>query len=320
MTPNEKFSQLADQVTNEVIAQLEQGQVFWQKPWSSYGLPKNYKSNRAYEGFNAFYLNYITAKRNYPTPYFITFKQAQELGGNVKKGEKGTQIIFWKIFNNTAGEKTTPTGEKKEIVQIKFIPFIWTVFNIAQIEGVNFALPADLDRTENEIIEVCQQVVNNYPAPAPKIEHGGSQAYYMPYFDKVQMPGITTFVNAQSYHATLFHELIHSTGHEIRLNRFTEEDKATRFGDENYSKEELVAEMGASFLNAFTGIQDVVFENSIAYLQGWIKKLKDDKTMIIYAGTKAFKAASYILNLTDDSQAQEQAITKEEEGNDRMAA
>ena len=113
MTPNEKFSQLADQVTNEVIAQLEQGQVFWQKPWSSYGLPKNYKSNRAYEGFNAFYLNYITAKKNYPTPYFITFNQAKELGGNVKKGEKGTQIIFWKIFNNTAGEKTTPTGEKK---------------------------------------------------------------------------------------------------------------------------------------------------------------------------------------------------------------
>lgn len=320
MTPNEKLAQLADQVTYEVITQLEKGKVFWQKPWSSYGLPKNYKSGRAYEGFNAFYLNYITGKRNFNTPYFITFNQAKELGGNVKKGEKGTQIIFWKIFNNTVGEKTTPAGDTKEIVQTKFVPFIWTVFNIDQIEGVNFALPADVERTENEIIEGCQQVVNNYPAMAPKIEHGGSEAYYIPYFDKVQMPNIKTFVNAQAYHSTLFHELIHSTGHEVRLNRFTEEDKATRFGDENYSKEELVAEMGASFLNAFTGIKDVVFENSIAYLQGWIKRLKDDKTMIIYASTKAFKAANYILNLNDESQAQEQALVNEEKSSDQMAA
>ncbi|KAA5539127.1 ArdC family protein [Adhaeribacter rhizoryzae] len=311
MTPNEKFSQLADQVTNEVIAQLEQGNVFWQKPWSSYGLPKNYQSKRPYEGFNAFYLNYITGKRNYTTPYFITFQQAKELGGHVRKGEKGAQIIFWKIFTNTIDEKNTAAGETKEIVQTKFVPFIWTVFNIDQVEGVDFVLPTNISRNENLIIEACQQVVNNYPVPAPNIEHGGAAAYYMPFSDKVQMPFIKTFVNAQAYHATLFHELIHATGHEIRLNRFTEADKATRFGDENYSKEELVAEMGASFLNAVTGIKEVVFENSVAYLQGWIKRLKDDKTMLIYASTKAFKAASFILGLTAEH---------EEEKNVAMAA
>lgn len=309
MSAHQKFSQLAEQVTNEVIAQLEQGKVFWKKPWSSYGLPKNYKSGRHYEGFNALYLNFITEKRNFKAPYFLTFKQAKELGGNVRKGEKGTQIIFWKIFGNKVGEKTTTTGETKDIVQTKFVPFIWTVFNIDQIEGVEFALPKDLERTDNEIIEACQQVVNNYPAPAPKIEHGGSQAYYMPFFDRVQMPKLESFVSSQAYHSTLFHELIHSTGHEIRLNRFNEEEKATRFGDVNYSKEELVAEMGASFLNAHTGIKEEVFENSIAYLQGWISKLKDDKTMIIYASTKAFKAASFILNLKEQEQEQEQEET-----------
>lgn len=306
MNAHQKFLELADQVTNEVIAQLEQGKVFWKKPWTSYGLPKNYKSGRQYEGFNAFFLNYITDKKNYKTPYFITYKQAQELGGNVRKGEKGTQIIFWKIYGNKVGEKTTSAGETKDIVQNKFIPFIWTVFNIDQVEGVEFALPVNVTRTENEIIEACQSVVDNYPVPGPNIQHGGSQAYYAPYSDKVQMPDISTFVNSQAYHSILFHELIHSTGHEIRLNRFTEEDKATRFGDINYSKEELVAEMGASFLNAFTGIKDVVFENSIAYLQSWIQKLKDDKTMIIYASTKAFKAASFILGLAAEKEEQEQ--------------
>ena len=306
MSPNQKINELAEQVTAEVIAQLEQGQVFWKKPWSSFGLPKNYKSGRAYEGFNAFYLNYITCKKNYQTPYFITFNQAKELNGFVRKGEKGTSIIFWKIFTNKTGEKTNAAGETKDIIDTKFVPFIWTVFNIDQVEGIDFVLPGNVEQSENEIITTCQDVVSNYPAPAPQINHGGSQAYYMPSADLVQMPSIKSFVNAQAYHSTLFHELIHSTGHEVRLNRFSEEDKASRFGDENYSKEELVAEMGASFLNAFTGIKEVVFENSVAYLQGWIKKLSNDKTMILYASTKAFKAASFILDLQSEEQPQQE--------------
>jgi antirestriction protein ArdC len=198
------------------------------------------------------------------------------------------------------------------------VPFIWTVFNIDQIEGINFTLLQDNEQTENQMIEACQRVVDNYPAPAPKIKHGGSEAYYIPFYDMVQMPEIRTFVNAQAYHSTLFHELIHSTGHEIRLNRFTEEDKASRFGDVNYSKEELIAEMGASFLNAYTGIKEEVFENSVAYLQGWISKLKEDKTMIVYASIKAFKAASYILNLKKESQAQ--ALVQEKDNNNLLAA
>ncbi|PRY03675.1 antirestriction protein ArdC [Pontibacter ummariensis] len=298
MNAYQKFSQLADQVTNEVIAQLEQGKVLWQKPWTSYGLPKNYLSGRHYEGFNAFYLNYITEKKHFTAPYFLTFRQAQELGGHVRKGEKGTQAIYWKIYEEKAGESAhEPAEEENARYGKRFVPFIWTVFNLDQVEGISFALPAAMERTEQQVIAACQQVVDNYPQPRPQILHGGSQAYYTPIPDRVQMPELKSFVSPQAYHATLFHELIHSTGHPDRLNRFTEEEKASRFGDANYSKEELIAEMGASFLSAFTGIKEAVFENSVAYLQGWVSKFKDDKTMIIYTSTKAFKAASYILDL-----------------------
>ncbi|MCC9137509.1 ArdC family protein [Pontibacter silvestris] len=298
MNAYQKLDQLAEQVTNEVIAQLEQGKVLWQKPWSTYGLPKNYSSGRHYEGFNAIYLNYITEKNNFTAPYFLTFKQALELGGHVRKGEKGTPVIYWKIYEEKAGEQDgVQAEEEKGRHGRKFVPFIWTVFNIDQVEGIDFTLPAAIERPEQQVIEACQHVVDHYPMPRPQILHGGSQAYYAPASDQVQMPELKSFVSPQSYHATLFHELIHTTGHPDRLNRFTEEEKASRFGDEHYSKEELVAEMGASFLCAFTGIKEDVFQNSVAYLQGWVSRFKDDRTMIIYASTRAFKAASYILGL-----------------------
>lgn len=300
MNAFEKFNQLAEQVTREVIAQLEQGKVPWQKPWTCYGLPKNYLSGRHYEGFNAFYLHYITEERNFTAPYFLTFKQAKELGGHVKKGEKGTPIIYWKIREGKAGGNAEEQADEEKEHGRKFTPFIWTVFNIDQVEGVDFALPATVERTELQVIEACQRVVENYPVPRPHIGHGGAQAYYAPVSDRVQLPELKHFSSPHAYHATLFHELIHSTGHPQRLDRFA--DRVSRFGDEAYSKEELIAELGASFLCAFTGIREEVFDNSVAYLQGWAGKFKDDKTMLIYAGTKAFKAASYILDLREGEQ------------------
>ncbi len=299
MNAYQKFNQLAEQVTDEVIAQLEQGNVPWQKPWTSYGLPKNYLSGRHYEGFNAFYLHYITEERHFSAPYFLTFRQAQELGGHVRKGEKGTPIIYWKVKEEKdSGHASKQAGEEKEHGRT-FIPFVWTVFNIDQIEGVDFALPVAAKRTDLQVITACQQVVEAYPQPGPHIGHGGTQAYYAPVTDRVQLPELKHFVSPHAYHATLFHELIHSTGHPTRLNRFV--DKVSRFGEEDYSKEELIAEMGASFLCAFTGIQEAVFENSVAYLQGWVSRLKNDRTMIIQASTRAFKAASYLLNLKPET-------------------
>ncbi|GAB3832045.1 hypothetical protein GCM10028895_52620 [Pontibacter rugosus] len=166
MNAYQKFDQLAQQVTDEVIALLEQGKVPWQKPWTSYGLPRNYLSGWHYEGFNAFYLHYITGERNLTTPYFLTFKQAQELGGRVRKGEKGTPIIYWKIKKEAEGS-TAGQEEEKEGHAIKFVPFIWTVFNIDQVEGVDFALPAPLGRNEMQLLEACQRVVEHFPCRSP---------------------------------------------------------------------------------------------------------------------------------------------------------
>ncbi|WP_347159833.1 ArdC family protein [Pontibacter chitinilyticus] len=313
MNAYQKFNQLAQQVTSEIIAQLQQDIAIWHKPWTCYGLPKNYSSGRPYESFNAFYLNYITEKHGYASPYFLTFKQALELGGHVRKGQKGTPVVYWKVYEQDAekraGEPQPARGKDRQ--ERRLVPFLWTVFNIDQIEGVDFKLPTFAERSGQQLIEACQRVVNNYPNPQPQILHGGSQAYYAPDQDTVQVPELKHFVSSEAYYATLFHELIHSTGHSDRLNRFTDEEKASRFGDEVYSKEELIAEMGASFLCAFTGIKEEVFQNSVAYLQGWITKLWDDKTMIIYAGTRAFKAASYILG--------QQAQTAQEETPARAA-
>jgi len=298
MNAHQKFNQLAEQVTQEVIAQLEQGSVLWRQPWTSYGLPRNHVSGRRYEGFNALYLNYITEKNNYTAPCFLTFKQAQELGGHVRKGEKGTTVIYWKIREEKAGEDTTGQAEGDGGTHgRKFVPFLWSVFNVDQVEGIDFAPPASCERTAWQVLEACERVAGNYPVPRPLIRHGGSQAYYAPACDRVQLPDPKSFVSSQAYHATLFHELIHSTGHPSRLNRFAEEEKASRFGDDSYSKEELIAEMGASFLCAFTGIREEVFENSVAYLQGWAGKFKEDRTMLIYASARAFRAAAFILDL-----------------------
>jgi len=313
MNTYQKFQQLAGKVTHEIIAQLEQGQVLWQKPWSSYGLPRNYSSGRPYEGFNAFYLHHITEKNNFTAPYFLTFRQALELGGHVRKGQKGTPVVYWKVYEVKTEEKVggQPAKNSKERPERRFIPFHWTVFNIDQVEGVDFKLPEMPERSQQQLIDACQRVVDHYPSPRPRIRHGGSRAYYAPTPDTVQVPELQCFVSPQAYHATLFHELIHSTGHSTRLNRFRREETPVRFGDEHYSKEELVAEMGASFLCAFTGIRETVFQNSVAYLQGWVSRLREDKTLIIYAGTKAFKAANFILNLKNEADTNEEGLPAE---------
>lgn len=294
MNAYQKFNQLAEQVTSDVITELQKGKVPWKKPWGTHGLPKNYGSHRPYEGFNAFYLHYITEKNGYSAPYFLTYKQAQALGGHVRKGQKGTPIVYWKVYER---EPRAQTAEgRKERSSQRCIPFLWTVFNIDQVDGVDFCLPATSAHAAPQVIEACQQVLDNFPSPQPRVLHGGMQACYAPAPDTVQVPLLPSFSSAEAYHATLFHELIHATGHPMRLNRF-QENEHSRFGDESYSKEELIAEMGASFLCAFTGINAQVFQNSVAYLQGWVSRFREDSTLILYAGNRAFKAATYILGL-----------------------
>ena len=303
----EKYNQLAEQVTREIIAGLEKGEVFWQRTWVGGGMPRNGQSGRYYEGFNALYLNHITLERKYSMPCFLTYNQAQQLGGHVRKGEKGYLIVFWKIGYYPAGEKEQMPDQLEESLKRRFTPFVWTVFNVDQVEGISLAQPAREERSENEVIDACEEVIARMPG-RPRILHGGHQPYYDEAGDCVQLPERNCFLSSPAYYSTLFHELVHSTGHPSRLNRGAG-NKTRSFGDEAYSREELIAEIGASFLNAHTGIKNEVFENSLAYLKSWIKALKNDKTMILAASSKAAAACRYILNL------EAVAIAQEEEAN-----
>lgn len=281
-------------VTNRIIERLEQGELTWRKTWSSYGLARNYVSGKVYRGINMLLMNFFSP---HTVPYYLTFKQAKDLGGNVKKGAKAQQVFYFNVIFKDANDKTV-TQEVAETLgdEVKVIKFLkyYNVFNVEDIEGVEFKID-DLRLLPNEKIARCEQVWNAYPSPPQYVEKDRSGAYYQPQEDFINMPPIEQFESAEAYYATLFHESIHSTGHPNRLNR---EGVAQfdRFGSERYSLEELIAELGASFLCGLTGIdREPIVENTAAYIQGWLKKLKDDKQFIFKAAADAQKAVDHIV-------------------------
>jgi antirestriction protein ArdC len=286
-------------VTNRIIERLEQGELTWRKPWSSYGLARNYVSGKVYRGINMLLMNLFSP---HSIPYYLTFKQAQELGGNVKKGAKAQQVFYFNVIFKDANDKTVSKEQAEalgdSVKVIKFLKY-YNVFNVEDIEGIEFKID-DLRLLPHEKIERCEQVWNAYPSPPQYVEKDRAGAFYRPSEDILNMPPIEQFETAEDYYATLFHESIHSTGHPKRLNR---EGVAQfdRFGSERYSLEELVAELGASFLCGLTGIdREPIIENTAAYIQGWLKKLKDDKQFIFKAAAEAQKAVDYIVGDTFD--------------------
>lgn len=277
----------------EIVSELEKGNVIWSRPFANAihgNLARNYCTGRPYEGFNQFYLTFKTLSKGYRTPQFITFKQAQDLGGHIRKGEKGSVIIFWKIVEKEV------TDQKK---QTHFYPFCYYVFNIDQVEGIELKIP--LASKEDPAVasnQVCQTIIQQYPN-CPKITHKETTPFYTPTQDIVNIPPAAAFKTASLYYSVLFHELIHSTGHETRLNRFVKGQKPAAFGSPEYSKEELIAEIGAAFLCGTAGIYPDTRHHNTAYLNSWIKALENDATMIISAANKALKAASYILGFDE---------------------
>jgi len=266
-------------ITNQVIAALEAGTIPWRRPWAVTE-QKNLVSKREYSGMNAILL----AMRDRSTPYWLTYKQCQELGGTVKKGEKAAQVVFYKRYAPEE-EKDKPEKEQKLVWVLRY----YNVFNLDQCEG----LKAPEQGEPFNPIEKAEELVKGY-ANGPEIKHGSQQASYSPKQDVIAMPNKETFDSAEDYYATLFHEMTHSTGHESRLNR-KDATVAIRFGSESYSKEELVAEMGAAFLTATAGIRNAsVAGNEAAYIAGWISKLQNDKTLVIKAAGQAQKAVNYI--------------------------
>ena len=280
-------------VTDQVIELLERGEIPWSKPWRGgvAGMPKNAISRKPYRGINVFMLGMTAEFKGYDSPYWVTFKQARELGGSVRKGEKSSLVVFWKVL-----EKDNP--KKPDTPDTFPVLRYYRVFNVAQCDSLNFSkLPDDaVDDTpdlEFSPIAACENVLKHF-IKRPNILHNEQQAYYSPQRDVINMPKPETFTDEQHYYCVLFHELTHSTGHERRLNRPGITDLAA-FGSTCYSKEELVAEMGAAFLSGMCEITSHTIENSAAYIQGWLRKLKSDSKLVVQAAAQAQKAADYIL-------------------------
>ncbi len=300
---NSSFSHrdVYEEVTSYVVNALQQGTAIWQKPWHSVGLPKNVTGTASYRGWNAFLLNFVCLYKHYALPYFITYRQAQQLGGTVKKGERGYQIIYWAEVRSRYQTVvvTDDNGEATEERPLIRVPKVHTVFNIEQTDGIDYNVQVPQERSNVQKLDACEQVIADMPQ-RPPIYHIGNAAYYVPSLDEVYMPAQSSFLTDEGYYATLFHELAHSTGHQSRLNR-KELVSSDGFGGKTYSKEELTAELTAAYLCGVTGIQQPTIDNSAAYIQGWLKQLKNDKKFFLKAATQAQAAADFMLSIPPNS-------------------
>ncbi|MEM8945052.1 MAG: zincin-like metallopeptidase domain-containing protein [Planctomycetota bacterium] len=279
------------EVTDRVLEILRRGTVPWHNPIrprnGGDGWPKNLASSKRYRGINIFLLAFMTWHAGYGSDYWVTFKQAQELGGNVIKGEKSSLVTFWKLYEKTDIE----TGEEVTLPCLKH----YNVFNVEQCEGLPIPDTMEFEPLEFSPIAAAERIMAGYPN-SPTIKIAGNKASYSPSSDTIQIAPAEQFASRESYYATLFHEAVHSTGHELRLNRGI--DALSPFGSPDYGKEELVAEMGAAFLNATAGIIDPTLEQSAAYIEHWQKKIRADKRLVVSAAANAQKAADHILGTT----------------------
>lgn len=272
-------------LNNMILEKLQQGTLPWKQTWNSFGPARNYVSGKPYRGINAL----ILGNSGFEYPLFITFLQAKELGGHIKKGSESIPVIYYKKLLVENGD------------EVKSIPFLryYNVFNIDCVEGIRFKLPT---RYQNDPIDCCERIVAEM-ANKPEIEHGGDEPHYNTMEDKVKIPVRCNFTTSEEYYATLFHELAHSTGHESRLNRESL-IKPSPYGSREYCKEELTAEIATCFLCGEAGIGNNILDNSASYIKFWHDRLthllKEDNKAFVRASAQAQKAADYILNRIEE--------------------
>lgn len=271
-------------VTDRIIAQLEQGNIPWHKPWGGIINDGAYNriSKKPYSLLNQMLLS--------QTGEYATFKQWNELGGKIKKGEHPEIVVFWKMLET---EEQNDDGKvvKKTIPMLRYI----NVYHISQIDGVE---PIGVEMVGHKPIEEAEKIIADYDnrEAITMKDVIGDKAFYAPLRDYLQVPVKEQYTDINEYYSTKFHEMIHSTGHKSRLNRFAENTAIAPFGSEDYSKEELVAEIGSACLMNYIGIDtDKTLRNSAAYIQSWLKALRNDKRMIVSASGKAQKAVEYII-------------------------
>lgn len=277
-------------VTDRIIEQLENGVIPWRKPWTGADPAYNRVSGKCYSLANQMLL----PERG----EWATFKQWQEAGGHVRKGEKSSVCIFWKMYE----KKSKNAGEDEKPEYLPVLRY-YNVFHISQVEGVE-AKKADGEPRRIEGIELLHDsgadaIITDYihRTGITMTEKLGSRAFYSPTTDSVTVPEKAQFENQNEWYSTVFHELTHSTGHPDRLNRL---EKGAKFGSAAYSKEELTAEIGAAALMNLCELeQPQTFENTAAYINSWLSVLRQDKKAIISAASRAEKAMNFILGKTE---------------------
>ena len=277
---------LYELVTQKIIDLLDSGVVPWQIPWRSQnGIPRNMISNRPYTGINFWMLLCL----KFDSPFYMTFEQARALGGTVRKGEKSTLVVFWKLIESLEKDGST-----------KKTPFLryYNVFNFSQTEGIDLKKVPETEAYDHDFnsIDAAEKLINEWK-DCPKIDWNEDHAYYNPITDTVGMPSQRTFFHDEQCYSVLYHELTHCTGHPSRLGRH-EKMKDHQFGSQDYfySQEELVAEMGAAYLCGMCGIQQETIQNNAAYIKSWIRTFKDDPKVLVLAAAQAQNAVNYMIN------------------------
>ena len=305
-----------ERVTERMTDLLTQGMVPWRKPWNAHvGPPRNGVSGRFYRGLNVFLLS----AAGFDSPWWLTPKQVNDLGGHITKGEKVSWVHFFKPWipkgepaaplEVDADEAATPSRRPALIIRA------YRVVNADQCEGPGIDAFRDKHPVEtpqgrdNDPIAACEGIVAGMPNP-PAIRQGGDRAFYRPWTDVVHVPRREAFTSSETFYSVLFHELSHSTGHPERLNRKSLTD-GTPFGSPTYTREELIAEMGAAFLCAEAGISDPTIDNSAAYIRGWLRYLRSDPKALVIAGAQAQKASDFILGWAGGEEVEAAAETEE---------
>jgi antirestriction protein ArdC len=287
------------QVTDRIVAALENGVSPWRKPWASgtNGLPRNVVSTNAYRGVNVWLLWLMAEEKGWSSGLFGTYRQWQQLGGHVRRAEHGTKIVFWNVSKKMVRDDESGEEEEKR----RFFARTYTVFNAEQCAG------ASLDRFQAPVIDLpfvdFEPAEKMIAATGADIRIGGDKAFYHPANDFIQLPRKESFESTAAFYSTALHELTHWTGHTSRLNRL---DKLARFGSGVYAVEELVAEMGAAYLTAALGVpNESSHDNAAAYVAHWLQVLRADAKAVFTASSAATKAADFLLGFRQDSKSEQ---------------
>lgn len=286
---NSNSSSVYEIITERIVSKIEkEGVLPWQRPWKlsdeGAAFPRNLCSGKTYRGINCLMLY----SSEFESPYWVTFKQCSGLGGAVKKGEKGMPVVFWDLI-----ERKDIQVEDSKVRKIPIIKYS-TVFNTDQCNGLNVPAVKWCDLTPDGMSERCKKLIQEY-VNRPSIKAGSNRAVYSFSRDEILVPRVTQFNSAEDYFCTIFHELVHSTGHPKRLARIDAENVDSSDLFDRYGREELIAEIGASFLCAETGISAKTIDSSTAYLKGWLDSIKAFPKALIDAASQGQKACDLIL-------------------------